>query len=229
MQTLDLLAPCCSYYNAYVLLLHVPLRTSAVCQETAQRCCVNAAFASITRAQAGDPGPSECSPSYNFFQHKVKRDVLQSACRPWALLVCKECLWTAQLLRQAHVLFCSLHSNRALIVSAIGNACWLCCRVHACRESWQANSVAGLVALQQSCCSCMLAACHGCICSQVLSTTDECQLRLHLAKILTFSTDSIDLITLQYAGLPRRSVCLFLLHLCAVRHGCGQKVSHIPI
>ncbi len=73
-------------------------------------------------------------------------------------------------------------------------------------------------ALQQSRC---LHACqfHGCICSQVLS----------IAEGLTLSMDSINVIIVQYAGVFRRSVCLFLLHLCAVWHGGGQKVSLPPI
>lgn len=101
------------------------------------------------------------------------------------------------------------------------------CRVHACRESCQDNAVAELGALQQSCCSCMLASCHACICSQVLFSTVY-QLQLDLAEVLTFSLESVNL-NAQCAGLLGRGVCLFLLHLCAVWHGGGQKVSLAPI
>jgi len=59
----------------------------------------------------------------------------------------------------------------------------------------------------------------------LLSINDECQFQLHLAELLTTAIDFINLIAVRYAGLLRRSVCLFLLHLCAVWHGGGQKVS----
>ncbi len=227
MQMLDLPAPSFSCYNACVLLLHVPLPTSAVCQETAQRFCVNAAFTSISRAQAGDPGPLECSPSYSIFQHKLKCGVLQSACRTWALLVCKECLWTAQLLRQAHM----LHSNGVLMTFCYGEGLLILLSAAECIHAGKA--VIKLLLQNWVPCSrvavCMLASSHGCICSQVLSITDKCQFQLHLAEVPTFSMDSINVIIVQYAGVFRRSVCLFLLHLCAVWHGGGQKVSLTPI
>ncbi len=90
------------------------------------------------------------------------------------------------------------------------------------------GKLSGLGALQQSYGSCMLASCHGCISSQVLSITDNYQLQLHVAEVLTSSIDSINLATVRYAGLLRRSVCLFLLHICAVWYGGGQKVSPTP-
>ncbi len=70
----------------------------------------------------------------------------------------------------------------------------------------------------------MLASSHACTCSQVLYVTDN-----HLAEVLIFSTNSLNVIIVRHAGVFRRSVCLFLLHLCAVWHGGGQKVSHTPI
>ncbi len=84
-----------------------------------------------------DPGPLECSQSYSIFQQKLNCGVLQSACRPWALLVCKECLWTAQLLRQAlqknRVTFCYGKCLLVLLLAAECMHAWkavvnLCCR-----------------------------------------------------------------------------------------------------
>ncbi len=143
MQMLDLLAPCFSCYNACVLLLHVPLPTSAVCQETAQCCCVNAAYTSISRAQAGDPGPLEGSQSCSIFPHNLKCGVLQSACRTWALLVCKECLWTAQLLRQAHM----LHSNRTSETFCYGK-CLLMADLLSAAECMHAGKAVRIILLQ---------------------------------------------------------------------------------
>ena len=107
-----------------------------------------------------DPGPLECSQSYSIFQQKLNCGVLQSACRPWALLVCKECLWTAQLLRQAlqkKLSDCLLWKMSAGFV--VG------CRVHACMESCGKSLLQKWVPCSRVS-VCMLASFHGCVCSQ---------------------------------------------------------------
>jgi len=90
-----------------------------------------------------DPGPLEPSQSCSIFQHKLKCGVLQSACRTWALLVCKECLWTAQLLRQAHM----LHSNRTSETFCYGK-CLLMADLLSAAECMHAGKAVRIILLQ---------------------------------------------------------------------------------
>ena len=146
-------ASACSIANMWCMSRNSP---ALLCQ-----CCMF-----ISRAQAYDPGPlvvtaaasSNITSSVVHCSQHAEHGLCwcaRSASGPHS--------WSGKLTCCIHRSLSNFLLWRMPADFAVG------CRVHACRECCQDDSAAELVALQQSCCSCELAGCHGC---HVLSIMD---------------------------------------------------------